>query len=285
MLKPADNPIAIRETMYRFDQMARHRVATPDDVTEETVRLYRELGYVAIDHVLSEEEVKEALQNIDDVIHGRIVGPKIQYVRGKSELKDHQQFGSEQEREFAVRKLHKFVDYCPALHHICFHPKIWAVLETLFGETPRFCEDQALLKPPSAEAGIEKPWHQDMAYGNFSYTKMVAGVWIALDEATLDNGCMHVIPRSHMSGPVPHYAVRDWQLCDTVVEVRKDEAVPLKPGGLMVFSGLLHHGTPPNVSDKRRRALQFHYAPESATKMTPEQYKLVFTNEMTKAEC
>jgi phytanoyl-CoA hydroxylase len=285
MLKPAENPLDIRNSMYRFDQLAKHRIPSPDQVTEETVKTYRELGYVAIDRVLTDEEVKEAIRNIDDVIHGRIVGPKIQYVRGKGELKDRPEFESEREREFAVRKLHKFVDHCPALHHICFHPKIMDVLEKVFGETPRFCEDQALLKPPSADAGIEKPWHQDMAYGNFSYTKMVAGVWIALDEATLDNGCMHVIPRSHMNGPVPHYAVRDWQLCDTVVDVPKDEAVPLKPGGLMIFSGLLHHGTPPNLSDTRRRALQFHYAPESATKMSAEAYKIVFTNEMTKAEC
>jgi phytanoyl-CoA hydroxylase len=36
--------------------------------------------------------------------------------------------------------------------------------------------------------------------------------------------------------------------------------VPLKPGGVLFFSGLLHHGTPPNTSPLRRRALQFHYA-------------------------
>lgn len=285
MLKPADNPLDIRNSMYRFDQMAKHRIPSPEQVTEETIKTYRELGYVAIEQVLTEAEVKAAIDSINDVIHGRIAGPKIQYVRGKGEVKDKVEFESEQEREFSIRKLHKFVDHCPTLHHICFHPSILGVLEKVFGEAPRFCEDQALLKPPSADAGIEKPWHQDMAYGNFSYTKMVAGVWIALDEATLDNGCMHVIPRSHRNGPVPHYAVRDWQLCDTVVDVPKDEAVPLKPGGLMIFSGLLHHGTPPNLSDKRRRALQFHYAPESAKKMSSEEYKIVFTNEMTKAEC
>jgi len=285
MLKPADNPLAVKETMYRFDQPAKHRIPTVDHVTGETLRMYRELGYVAIDNVLSEEEVRAALQDIDDVVQGRIVGPKVQYYRGKTEQSDSAEFASAQERELSVRKLHKFVDHCPALHHICYHPKIWSVLEKVFGESPRFCEDQALLKPPSAAAGIEKPWHQDMAYGNFSYTKMVAGVWIALDEATLDNGCMHVIPHSHRNGPVPHYAVRDWQLCDAVVDVPKDEVVPLKPGGLLIFSGLLHHGTPPNLSNQRRRALQFHYAPESALKMTPEAYKVAFTNEMTQAEC
>jgi phytanoyl-CoA hydroxylase len=162
---------------------------------------------------------------------------------------------------------------------------VLSLLARIFAEQPKFLEDQALLKPPSKQSGIEKPWHQDMAYSSFAYTKMVCGVWVALDEATLDNGCMHVIPRSHRNGPVPHYAVRDWQLCDADVDVGSDETVPLKPGGMLFFCGLLHHGTPPNLSNQRRRALQFHYGTDSAVKMTPEEYKMVFTNRMTKAEC
>ncbi|MDF2671391.1 MAG: phytanoyl-CoA dioxygenase family protein, partial [Paenibacillus sp.] len=122
-------------------------------------------------------------------------------------------------------------------------------------------------------------------YGNLSQTKMVCGVWIALDEARLDNGCMHVIPGTHLEGAVPHFAVRDWQICDSQVEVARDVVVPLKPGGALFFAGMLHHGTPPNLSEYRRRALQFHYCPESSEKMTPKQFKEVFTSEMSDAEC
>lgn len=277
-MKPAADPVLIKEQLYRFDKIAPHRLSKPEDFTDDSLRKYKELGYVAIEQVLTPEEVQAALQDITDVIHGRIVGPKIQLMRDA-------QWSTPEEREFVVRKLHKFIDHCPALHHICYHPAILGILNRIFGENARFCEDQALLKPPSPDAGIEKPWHQDMAYPNFSFTKMVAGVWIALDDATHENGCMHVIPGSHREGPVPHYSVRDWQLCDASVDIPRDETVPLKPGGLMIFSGLLHHGTPPNLSNQRRRALQFHYAPSSAVKMTPEQYKLAFTNEMTQAEC
>jgi phytanoyl-CoA hydroxylase len=124
-----------------------------------------------------------------------------------------------------------------------------------------------------------------MAYGNLAFDKSVVGIWIALDPAELDNGCMHVIPGSHRGGGAPHYAVRDWQLCDSGVQVETDVAVPLEPGGALLFSGLLHHGTPPNFSVKRRRALQIHYAGESAQKLSPEEYKRMFTNVMTNAEC
>ena len=55
----------------------------------------------------------------------------------------------------------------------------------------------ALLKPPR---GREKPWHQDHAYFNLPLDTPIVGVWIALDEATPENGCMHVIPGSHREG-------------------------------------------------------------------------------------
>ena len=118
-------------------------------------------------------------------------------------------------------------------------------------------QDMALLKPPGV--GREKPWHQDKAFFNIDLNATVVGVWIALDEATFENGCMHVLPGSHSEGPVPHFSRRDWQICDTDVALAKDVTVPLQPGGLLFFDGLIHHGTPANRTDTRRRAIQFHY--------------------------
>ncbi|RXZ83245.1 phytanoyl-CoA dioxygenase family protein [Paenibacillaceae bacterium] len=269
----------IADTLYRFDQVETKRIPTADDVTEEDIQRFAEQGYLVIDQLLNEQEVADALQAIDDIIQLRIVGPRLQFMKKESQL------NTPEERTLAMRKLHRFIDFAPALHHICFHPGLQRVLERVFGESARFLEDQAILKPPSAEAGGEKPWHQDMAYGQLSQTKMICGVWVALDEASLDNGCMHVIPGTHHQGAVPHFAVRDWQICDAHIEVERDVAIPLKPGGALFFAGMLHHGTPPNFSGRRRQALQFHYCPDSSERMTPKQFKEVFTSEMSGAEC
>src|SRR5690606_4977977 len=158
-----------------------------------------------------------------------------------------------------------FVECEARLKAVAHHPVLLRAIEVLIGEKPKLVQDMAMMKPP--HGGGEKPWHQDMAYGRLAYDRPVIGVWIALDEAGLDNGCMHVIPGSHMKGATPHYAERDWQLCDTHVPVERDVAVPLSPGELMFFHGLTVHGTPPNHSAKRRRALQFHYVAESAKKL------------------
>ena len=53
-------------------------------------------------------------------------------------------------------------------------------------------------------------------------------------------------------------------------------AVPLRPGGLLLFHGLLHHGTPPSRLPRRRRAVQFHYKPAGVGRISGEEHKAIF---------
>ena len=62
-------------------------------------------------------------------------------------------------------------------------------------------------------------------------------------------------------------------------------AVPLKPGGLLLFDGLLPHGTPHNNSGERRRAIQYHYAPDTATKVEDEYRLGIFGSEGKGVTC
>src|SRR4029453_617738 len=120
--------------------------------------------------------------------------------------------------------------------------RLLAAVAQLLGSGARLIQDMALLKPPFR--GSEKPWHQDTAYFDWTPLSGILGVWIALDEATVDNGCMQVIPGTHIEGPVAHYHVRDCQLDDGRVAVQRIATIPLQPGGVLFFSGLLHHGQP-----------------------------------------
>lgn len=273
----AEEAKQIAAKLYRYDQLAGGRVANLKDIGEQELQFYKQEGYLIVEQLLTEDEIGIAQKEISDIIIGQIKGPLIQYV---SKAKED---WTAEEREAAIRKINNYGEYAQGLGKITKHEGMLSLLERLLGEKAESIINQALLKPPFG--GGEKPWHQDMAYGNQQYTKQTITVWIALDEADKDNGCMHIIPRSHQYGGVPHYQVRDWQICDTAVDTLRDRIVPLKPGGALLFSGLLHHGTPANLSPKRRRALQLRYAPSSAKLMDKEQYKLVFTNEMTELEC
>jgi phytanoyl-CoA hydroxylase len=176
-----------------------------------------------------------------------------------------------------------FVDYDPRLKMISEHAQLKQLLTRIIGEEPVLFQDMALLKPP--KIGREKPWHQDHAYFELPLGTTVVGVWIALDEATTDNGCMIVIPGSHRQGPVIHFQRRDWQICDTQVNNHGAAAVPLKPGGCLLFHSLIHHGTPTNNSSQRRRAVQYHYKPGSAPKTTKEERLAVFGEEGKDVTC
>jgi Protein involved in biosynthesis of mitomycin antibiotics/polyketide fumonisin len=247
------------------------------EISDNVISEYKQLGFISVDNIFNDKEVE---QSIDAIMHLGMVeskGAKLQFTKPENELK------TIEERELALRKIYEFVNVEEQLREIAYHPAIIDTITKIFGEEPKLIQDMALLKPP--HGGGEKPWHQDMAYGNLTYTKSAIGVWIALDEATVDNGCMHVIPGSHQEGATPHYAIRDWQLCDSQVPVERDVAVPIQPGGVLFFHGMLYHGTPSNFSHMRRRALQFHYVPASAEKIGPKEYKRMFTNEMSGAEC
>lgn len=269
-------PEEIAARLYRYDVVA-PLLGSLDDVGTERIREYKESGFLAVANVLDAEQIENSKAALMNLIFEDAKGAKIQFTKPQDQLL------SREERELAVRKVHEFVACDETLRSVAYDPKLLEKIRAILGEEPVLVQDMALLKPP--HVGGEKPWHQDMAYGPLTYDKPVVGVWIALDEAALDNGCMHVIPRSHMDGGVPHYAVRDWQICDTNVRVDSDVAVPLPPGGALFFHGMLHHGTPPNRSAKRRRALQLHYACRSSVKVKPDEYKRIYTNAMTDAEC
>lgn len=274
---PEEQARQIAMKYYRYDNLAQIRFESDEPFSETHKQIFKDQGYLIIDNLLGSTEVEGALEEIGDIIHQRLTGPKIQFSRKVNE------HWTPDERELAVRKIYNYVQHAPRLGAIARHPGLLDRVERLLGEKAILVGEQGLLKPPFG--GGEKPWHQDMAYGGLFFRKQIVTVWIALDEANLENGCMHIIPRSHLLGGVPHYMIRDWQMCDSHVEVDKDTAVCLKPGGVLLFSGLLQHGTPANFSSFKRRALQLRYAPASAELMDKEQFKLMFTGELMDADC
>jgi phytanoyl-CoA hydroxylase len=133
------------------------------------------------------------------------------------------------------------------------------VLDQLMGSGRVLMQEMALVKPP--RIGGEKRWHQDAAYFRADDPALVFGVWIALDPVDTGNGCMEVVPGSHRAA-VPHLPHTDINLCTIRPEhVQRDArvAIAMAPGDALIFHSLLHHYTAANNSDRRRRALQFHY--------------------------
>lgn len=249
-------------------------------VDEGAIAAFGREGYLAVNGALDSSLVADALAGLDDLIMGR--RPDFRGVQFESHAADTLDSLGREARFDAVRKLMFFTHHEPRLRALSHHPAVLGLVRRLLGSEPEMFQDMALLKPPR---GREKPWHQDNAYFAYASGTPVVGVWIALDRAGVENGCMHVLPGTHRRGPVNHFKRRDWQICDSEILGRRCTAVPLEPGGLMAFDGLLHHGTPSNHSTLRRRALQFHYVPVGAAKVSDEERMNVFGGEMRGAQC
>lgn len=245
-------------------------VETFDDITEKDIQFYNDNGYLMVRQAFTPAEVKDAVEGITALVMGS--RPDFKNIWFEAQAREQLETLTVDQRLDAVRKLATFGDFEPRLRAIALHQKMLAQITRLMGGAkPDLFQEMALIKPP--RLGREKPWHQDQAYFDYPLGTPVVGVWIALDEATILNGCMQFLPGEHKNGPRIHFQKRDWQICDTQMMGSQSVAAPLKPGGLLFFSGLLPHGTPHNSSPSRRRALQFHYAPAGVVK-APSQERL-----------
>jgi phytanoyl-CoA hydroxylase len=221
---------------------------------------FQKQGYVVVEDVLSPDEVQAACEEISAIIAGDAPNSEHIMVEIEPAIRRGEQTASS--RELSVRKLMSFVPHSDMLTRIAENANIKNVLRELLGDDVKLLQDMALLKPPFI--GSRKTWHQDCAYFPVEPANVV-GFWIALDAATTENGCMWVRPETHREA-IPHAKIPEETFEDfgipkdhAVLSDVAPVAVPLDPGDALVFHGLTVHGTEPNVSPNRRRALQLHY--------------------------
>jgi ectoine hydroxylase-related dioxygenase (phytanoyl-CoA dioxygenase family) len=144
------------------------------------------------------------------------------------------------------------------LRTLPFAAKVVAAIRGCIGDPINFWLDQIFLKPPQHGAGTS--WHQDNAYFHQPDPTAGVGMWIALHDAHVRNGCMHVVPRSHVSLR-PH--VRDPGSDHHIFapEVDDAEAVPIElpAGGILLFNWGILHCTKGNHTDRARAGLALHF--------------------------
>ncbi len=147
-----------------------------------------------------------------------------------------------------------------AARRFATHPVFTDLCHDLIGPDARLYWDQAVYKKP--EKPRRFPWHQDNGY-TFVEPQQYLTCWVALTDATPDNGCPHVVPGLHRHGTLLHRYVDPLGF-----EVFSDHpdavAAPVGKGGVVVFSSLSPHLTGPNTTDAVRKAYILQYAPDGA---------------------
>ncbi len=137
------------------------------------------------------------------------------------------------------------------------HPVFAGICRDTLGPGARLYWDQAVYKKPGNPE--EFPWHQDNGY-TFIEPQQYLTCWVALNDATLENGCPWVVPGLHREGTLAHEVTPLGLRCLT--EAPDALAIPARKGDIVVFSSLTPHRTGPNLTDHTRRAYILQYAPD-----------------------
>lgn len=146
-----------------------------------------------------------------------------------------------------------------------FHDALWnpafmmAAHQLLENKPVRFWHDQLFCKP--AKHGGVVAWHQDYSYWTRTIAMQHLTCWTALDDASLENGCLHYIPKSHKWGllDAPSIAGDMNGLLNYLSKEQKEQfknpvAIELKKGYGTFHHPLMVHGSYENKSNMRRRA-------------------------------
>jgi ectoine hydroxylase-related dioxygenase (phytanoyl-CoA dioxygenase family) len=145
-------------------------------------------------------------------------------------------------------------------------PALGKLAATLAGvEGIRIWHDQALIKEPWANP---TGWHLDNPYWSFS-SKQAISIWVALDDATLENGCLYFLPGTHLSARFDNVGIG--QNIGDLFKVYSEWAgltavsAPMKAGSCSFHNGLVAHGAGANMTPGRRRAMTCAYMPDGST--------------------
>jgi ectoine hydroxylase-related dioxygenase (phytanoyl-CoA dioxygenase family) len=153
----------------------------------------------------------------------------------------------------------------PELRRMLFSEAMADICRATLGDTAYFFFDQYVVKGP--EGGLPFSWHQDSGYvvGNGGPGDHLPYLtcWCTLDDATIENGTVRVVPGSHLDGVVPH--VRREGSNDLAVDVDEDRAVALEvpAGSIVAFSSRTLHATGANQTDRPRRVYLAQYTAEA----------------------
>ncbi|MFI5983376.1 phytanoyl-CoA dioxygenase family protein [Streptomyces sp. NPDC051555] len=142
----------------------------------------------------------------------------------------------------------------PPLLEMPLHARALAMAKELIGDDAVLDFDMLIHKAPHTD--VPTPWHQDAAYWLDLPDKRAVSIWVALDEAVLDNGCMWYVRGSHQQPLRRHYPTSDGQniQCDCSEDEPGATPVPLGPGEGVAHAGSTLHASRGNTTDSVRRA-------------------------------
>lgn len=257
MTQPSLNALANQRQLPPFASWREGRAPSGyfQTMTDEAAAFYREHGFLVLENALSPNEV--AALNTEAALICR--GERGE-VRGVTPAESGESDLEVMRRYLCIHFPHKISS---AMNATLSHPEITGVLTQVIGPNVK-CMQSMLFIKASGKPG--QAWHQDEFFIP-TRDRSLTGAWMALDDATVENGCLWVIPGSHKHGVLwPQHQQNDPRFDCTGESMyfpyTDDDAVPveMRAGSIVFFNGyLLHRSLPNHAQSGFRRSLVNHY--------------------------
>uniref|UniRef100_A0A8D3CN10 Phytanoyl-CoA dioxygenase domain-containing protein 1 n=1 Tax=Scophthalmus maximus TaxID=52904 RepID=A0A8D3CN10_SCOMX len=265
-------------------------------------------GYVVLDGLLTSQECDELRQRMAEIVeqmdvpeHCRTTfsthpdeqlnkqgnadyfitsGDKIRFFFEEGVFDDKGEFIIPKQR--SLNKVgHALHAYEPLYKKATHSPKVQGIAKKLGLLSPVILQSMYIFKQPGI-GGEVRP-HQD---ATFLYTEplgRVMGVWIALEDATLNNGCLWFIPGSQNSGitqrmvraPEGTFPLTDFIGKEKTYDEQKFIAVPVKKGSVVLIHGQVVHRSAENNSEDSRHVYTFHIMESQDTRWSPDNWNKI----------
>jgi len=240
--------------------MSSPRIDVPKLLTPKQVQFFVDEGYLVVPDLLREDEIQEMRADI------------VALARGKYECKSIQPLPADMSDEEAIRNIlcvHQPHHISPVIEKYIQHPNVCGILSQItaahlayWDGSVKCMQSMFFVKPPGFQG---QAWHQDEIYIP-TRDRSLIGAWMALDDATVENGCLWIIPGSHRTGYLypqrPHNNPDEFDSAPESYGFDESVEIPVevKTGAVVFFNGYLLHRSKKNRSTQcYRRVLVNHY--------------------------
>ena len=217
----------------------------------DEIERYRRDGFVALPDFLDARELERWRGATDEAVQQRLAG------NGGDN-------GSYYARVFT--QCQRLADTHEGVAELVLDPMLGQAAAALAGvDGIRVWHDQALIKPPY---GNPTAWHLDSPFWSFDSADAIS-IWIALDDAAVENGCLWYLPGSHAQSrrelmPIGENFGALFEQYPEWLD-REPVAVPCSAGGAIFHNGLVAHAAGANMTPRPRRAMTCAFMPDGAT--------------------
>jgi len=236
------------------------RISVPQKLSDNQVQFFIDNGYISVPNLIESDEIEELREDTVRIARGGYPCEAVQPV--SDNLSNDQVLAN-------ILCIHQPHFISPIMEKYVKHPELCGVLSQItaahipFWDGSVKCMQSMLFVKPSGFQG--QSWHQDEIYIPTRDRSLIGG-WIAMDDATVENGCLWVIPGSHQMGYLysqkPHGNPEEFDGADLEsygFDETLEVPIEVKTGTVVFFNGYLLHRSRKNRGQTYRRVLVNHY--------------------------